>query len=242
VNHKGYNSLAVGNHNDGASAMSSSSVFRNPTSSHGDHELPEISANGTSVTTVGLTKSGTSMASPATAGVAALIQSTNTTLKHWPEGCRAILLAGATRNVVDNTWWQDVSGGVDASDGSGAVNALEGHRIAQNRRSRNASATRRGWDVGALRSNNFNSSTKLSTFSYKVKVPSGRFGPRKVKVALSWTSKVTTMSIPGLTLPLTSQLTVDTTVTDFGPHLSVVPDTVASASGELEAPISIRFR
>jgi hypothetical protein len=208
VNHKGFNSLAVGNHNDTATGMSASSVFRNPTSSHGDRELPEISANGTSVTTVGLTKSGTSMASPACAGVAALIQNTNTTLKHWPEGCRAILLAGATRNVVDNTWWTDVVADRDASDGSGAVNALGSHNIALQRRSRNAAATRRGWDIGSLQSSDFNSS-KLSTFDYKVQVPRQLFGPRKVKVALAWTSKVSVLSLFGLTIPLSSKLTVD---------------------------------
>ena len=208
VNHKGFNSLAVGNHNDIATAMSSDSVFRNPSSSHGDRELPEISANGTSVTTVGLTKGGTSMASPACAGVAALIQNTDTTLRHWPEGCRAILLAGANRNVVDQTWWADVVDDVDASDGSGAVNALESHRIAGQRRGRNASATRRGWDIGSLGTPDFNSSG-LSTFNYQVRVPTGIFGGRQVKVALAYSSKVSTFSILGITIPLSSKLTVD---------------------------------
>jgi Subtilase family len=208
ANHKGFNSLAVANHNDDATAMSSSSVFRNPISSHGDRELPEISANGTSVTAVGLTKSGTSMASPACAGVAALIQNTNATLQHWPEGCRAILLAGASRNVVDQTWWEDVVDDVDASDGSGAVNALESHRIAGQHRARNAAASRRGWDVGSLRSADFDRSG-LSHFSYRIQVPRGVFAPRRVKVALAWTSKVSTFSILGMTIPLSSKLTVD---------------------------------
>jgi hypothetical protein len=208
ANHKGFNSLAVGNHDDSASAVSSDSVFRNPTSSHGDRELPEISANGTDVTTVGFTKSGTSMASPATAGVAALLQSTAGTLKSWPEGCRAILLAGATKNVVGDTWWQDVVDDDDASDGTGAVNAFESYRIAQSRRSRNAAATRRGWDVGTLDSGDFDSSG-LSTFAYRVQVPSFWFGPRHVKVALAWNSKVTTFSIFGITIPLSSQLKLD---------------------------------
>ena len=208
VNHKGFNSLSVGNHNDSATAMSSDSVFRNPSSSHGDRELPEISANGTEVTAVGLTKGGTSMASPACAGVAALIQNTDTTLRHWPEGCRAILLAGANRNVVDQTWWADVVDDVDASDGSGAVNALESHRIAGQRRGRNASATRRGWDIGSIGSSDFNSSG-LSTFNYQVRVPTGIFGARQVKVALAYTSKVSTFSIFGITIPLSSKLTVD---------------------------------
>ena len=208
VNHKGFNSLAVGNHNDTASAMSTSSVFRNPNSSHGDRELPEISANGTSVTAVNLTKSGTSMASPACAGVAALIQNSDSTLEHWPEGCRAILLAGATRNVVDQTWWEDVIDDVDASDGSGSVNALESHRIARQRKGRNAAASRRGWDIGRLRSADFDGAG-LSSFEYKVRVPSGLLGPRHVKVVLAWTSKVSTFSIFGITIPLSSTLTVD---------------------------------
>ena len=42
VNHKGYNGLAVGNHDDNATAMSGDSVFRNPSSAHGDRELPRL--------------------------------------------------------------------------------------------------------------------------------------------------------------------------------------------------------
>jgi hypothetical protein len=208
VNHKGFNSLSVANHNDDATAMSASSVFRNPTSSHGDRELPEISANGTNVRTVRLTKSGTSMASPACTGIVALLQNTDATLEHWPEGCRAILLAGATKNIVSQTWWEDVVDDVDASDGSGAVNALESHRIAGQRKGRNNTASRRGWDIGSLGSSDFNDAD-LSTFSYRIQVPSGVLSPRKVKVALAWTSKVTTLSFLGITIPLSSVLTVD---------------------------------
>ena len=208
VNHKGYNSLAVGNHNDSAGAMSNSSVFRNPATTHGDRELPEICANGTSVTTVGLTKSGTSMAAPAAAGAAALIQNANSSVKTWPEGCRAILLAGAKRNVVGDTWWTDVLDNDDASDGSGAVDALESTRIAQSRRSKNAAGVLRGWNAGLLTSNDFGGDG-LSTFDYKVKLPSFVFGPRHVKVALAWTSRITTFDIFGIELPIASTLTVD---------------------------------
>ena len=118
VNHKGYNSLAVGNHNDSADAMAGDSIFRNPPTKENDRELPEICANGTCVTAVELTMGGTSMAAPAVAGVTALLQEISPTLKICLEGCRAILLAGAERNVRDNTWWNDVLAGVDASDGS----------------------------------------------------------------------------------------------------------------------------
>jgi subtilase family protein len=193
VNHKGYNTLTIGNHDDTASAMSGDSVFRNPSSAHSDRELPELAANGTSVTAVKLTKSGTSMAAPAAAGCTALMQQANSTLKSWPEGCRAILLAGATRNVVGNTWWVDRVAGVDASDGSGAVDALESVRITRSRSSRNNTATRRGWDVGTLRSADIGSNGETK-FSYRVTVPRFTFNAR-VKVALAWDSHASVTDI-----------------------------------------------
>jgi len=170
--------------------MSSDSVFRNPSTSHGDRELPELAANGTGVSANGQNKSGTSFSAPATAGVTALLQDVDSVLCSWPEGCRAILMASAGRNVRGNTWWQDVIGGTDARDGAGAVDAQSGVQIAQQRRSRNASATRRGWDVGTLASGDFGSD-RLATFRYKVAVPSQIFFPR-VRVALAWDSAVTT--------------------------------------------------
>lgn len=189
VNHKGFNSLAIGNHDDTAAAMSGDSVFRNPTSSHGDRELPELAANGTGVSANGQNKSGTSFAAPATAGVTALLQDVDSTLCSWPEGCRAILMAAAGRNVRDSTWWQDVIHRVDARDGAGAVDALAGVRIAQQRRFRNAPATVRGWDVGTLSSAAFGAD-RLATFRYHVSVPLFIFSPT-VKVALAWDSAVT---------------------------------------------------
>ncbi len=202
VNHKGYNSLSIGNHDDSASAMDGSSVFRNPSSSHGDRELPELCANGTSVSAVGLTKSGTSFASPAVAGIAALLQSTDSTLRIWPEGCRAILLAGARRNVVGNTWWNDVSSGNDAYDGAGAANAYQSYLIAENRVGKYGTSMR-GWDVGTLSSSDFDSD-RMSTFTYRVRTPLFAWFPW-VKVALTWNSKVSTF----LQIPISSRLTLD---------------------------------
>ena len=206
VNHKGYNTLTVGNHNDTATAMASDSVFRNPSSTHSDRELPELAANGTAVTCVGLTKSGTSMAAPAAAGCTALMQEADATLKSWPEGCRAILLAGASKNVSGNTWWSDRSAAIDATDGSGAVDALESVRITRSRRTRGAVATRRGWDVGTLRTSDIGASNE-TTFSYNVTVPRLLFGTR-VKVALAWDSTAFVVPIPFIQLPI-SVLTVD---------------------------------
>jgi hypothetical protein len=203
VNHKGFNTLSIGNHDDTAGAMSSDSVFRNPTSTHGDRELPELAANGTGVSANGQTMSGTSFAAPATAGVTALLQDVDPVLCSWPEGCRAILLASAGRNVSGSTWWSDVASRTDAADGAGAVDAESGVRIAQQRRWRGAPATTRGWDVGTLSSADVGGD-RLVTFRYHVQVPAFGFFP-KVKVALAWDGKVTSF----LGLPLSSNLTVD---------------------------------
>ena len=218
VNHKGFNRLTVANHDDSAATLASDSVSRNPTSGHSDRELPEIAANGTSVTCVKLTKSGTSMAAPAAAGAAALLQQTDSTLKSWPEGCRAILLAGASKNVTGNTWWTDRSAAVDARDGTGAVDALESVRIAQNRRSRNAAGTRRGWDVGTLRSSDIGGNGE-TTFSYKVSVPFFFFGA-KVKVALAWDSLATLLDLGFIQIAGDNlQLDLDLKIYDSGGSL-----------------------
>jgi hypothetical protein len=221
VNHKGYNTISVGNHSDDASTMRASSCFINPTSSHGDRELPELAANGWGVTARGITMSGTSQASPAVVGTAAQLQETAPILAIWPEGVRALLLAGATKNVpshsgtlaaggaaadAPNTWWKDVSEGNDAFDGAGALNAQESVRIAGHRYAGVAGA--RGWDIGKLTDASFDGAGYL-TKTYKVKVP-GLFklpgmskafvNPlllrRKVKVALAWDSTALALSLP----------------------------------------------
>ncbi|KAK3369290.1 hypothetical protein B0T24DRAFT_580220 [Lasiosphaeria ovina] len=161
---------------------------------HGDRELPELAANGTGVTAVGVTMWGTSFAAPAVAGTAALIQSANATLKSWPEGCRAILLASADRSISGGTWGQDLVARKDASDGAGALNAQNAVLIAQSQSARNNSpALVRGWNVGSLVPADFDATTRLSTFRYKVQVPSSPLTLLRytVKVALAWDSKVT---------------------------------------------------
>lgn len=187
VNHKGFNSLAVGNHNDNASAMVGSSIYRNPNCRHGDRELPEIAANGTDVEAVGLSMDGTSFASPAVAGSAALLQSIDSELTFWPEGSRAILLAGAKINVEGSNWSTDMYNEIDAKDGTGALDIEESANIAQNRKGKNNIASQQGWDIGILDSNDFKRD-KNSNFSYKIRVSED--GPKNVKVALAWNSKV----------------------------------------------------
>jgi len=119
----------------------------------------------------------------------------------WQEGNRAILLAGATVNVSGNTWQQDMLAGVDASDGTGALNAEESLQIALNKMSLNNSASTRGWNVGTFNNSSFGSGSQPeSIFSYNILVPS--IGDNHVKVALAWNSKVTKS-------PATSELVMD---------------------------------
>jgi hypothetical protein len=208
VNHKGYNRLVVGNHNDSANGMAGDTVFRNPNSDHGDRELPEISANGMGVTTVTLTMSGTSMAAPAVAGATACLQQVNGTLKSWPEGCRAIHLASAKLNPDGGTWWSDLTSGHDGLDGTGALNTLNAVRIAEQRKGRNNTPALRGWDVGTLRSRDIGSKRE-TTFSYRISTPRWIVGRSMVKVALAWDSDVIEWGILGLILPIASVLTLD---------------------------------
>jgi hypothetical protein len=210
VNHKGYNRLTVANHNDAATGMASDTVFRNPDTDHGDRELPEIAANGMGVTTVGLTKSGTSMAAPAVAGSTACVQEVNSVLKSWPEGCRAIQLAAAKLNPNGGRWWSDLSAGVDGVDGTGALNSLHAVRIAEQRKGRNNRPAPRGWDVGTLRSSDIGRNGETA-FSYNISIPRGPgfFLRTTVKVALAWDSDVIEWNIFGLTIPIGSVLTLD---------------------------------
>jgi hypothetical protein len=159
---------------------------------------------------VGTSDTGTSFAAPAVAGCTALIQQADRVLRSWPEGCRAILLASANRNPSGSTWGNDLAAQVDASDGSGALDGLEGVRITQSRHHRNDPGSRRGWDVGTLRTADFDGN-RMSTFVYRVTVPRRLFLP-KVKVALAWDSEVLELPLPfpfPTPLLIGSVLTVD---------------------------------
>jgi hypothetical protein len=80
---------------------------------------------------------------------------------------------------------------------------MAGVLIAQQRRWRDAPATRRGWDVGTL-SSAVIGPDRLATFRYRITVPGSILLPT-VKVALAWDSAVTSSG----DTPTASTLTVD---------------------------------
>jgi len=124
-----YNVITVGSFNDRSWpwAISNFSSWRDPNSSHGDREKPEVAAPGSNITmTSGLglgVNSGTSFAAPMVTGVSALMMRQNAGLTVWPESVKAIMMATATTNI-------EGAARLSEFDGAGGVNAQRATRVA----------------------------------------------------------------------------------------------------------------
>jgi putative cell wall-binding protein len=108
---------------------SNGSSYRDPTgtawNSHGDFNKPNVSAPAVSVRTAnGLGASGTSVASPIVAGIAAQVIARAPSLALRPEGTRAIVMAGA----INRSPMADGSQSAD-HEGTGTASALWANRI-----------------------------------------------------------------------------------------------------------------
>ncbi|MDF2188381.1 S8 family serine peptidase [Paraflavitalea sp. CAU 1676] len=209
VNHKGYNSIAVGSHDEQTERkISTFSTFRNPTSPRSDRELPEICALGENITAVGLVNwGGTSFASPAVAGSAAILQSLSPQLKVYPEAIRAVLMAGAKRNVDGGLWYADLkeTPKVDQKDGTGALNIYESIKIAKKPYQPKKVALDKGWDCGRFDAAGFGPD-KFSTRVWKITVPKDK---KHVKVTLAWNSTTNYFKIWGFEFLKNTTLDMD---------------------------------
>ncbi|HYN64429.1 MAG TPA: S8 family serine peptidase [Candidatus Limnocylindrales bacterium] len=111
----GYNVLTVGGIDDhGTARRSDDRLWYQPGSNgsnwfdrpgdrwntHGDYNKPNLVAPAVGVRTAnGLAATGTSVATPIVAGVAAQLLANEPILAAWPEGARAVLMAGAIRRI-----------------------------------------------------------------------------------------------------------------------------------------------
>ncbi len=127
----GFNVVAVGSFSNNNTAdwsddsMSSFSSWRDPRSTYGDFEKPDVVAVGEDLRLWGwhnafYTQSGTSLAAPQVAGLAALLTNIDGALRHSPTAVKAILMASATHNIEGPV---TLGSTVDTRDGAGGIDA-----------------------------------------------------------------------------------------------------------------------
>jgi hypothetical protein len=178
----GYNVLTVGGVNDRGTAGvsddrlwyapgSNGAAYRDrtdaPWNAHGDFNKPNVSAPSVGVRTAnGMVGDGTSVASPIVAGIAAQLVARAPVLATWPEGVRAIIMAGAWRRTPHP------SGGVSADhEGVGTASASWANRILVN-----GNGPHGGYRIGSL--------SRGQVVVQEVPVIAGQ----TVHVALAWSS------------------------------------------------------
>lgn len=93
---KGINVMAVGNYDDSTNGIHASSSYLDPEIKAAK---PELSAPGTNITAGGFTMTGTSMASPHAAGMAADLISKYTFYRLRPHVVNAVMIGGATDSI-----------------------------------------------------------------------------------------------------------------------------------------------
>jgi Subtilase family len=213
---KGYNFFGVGNVlNDGDGnrcndAISDSSSSKDPTSPHGDREVPQIAAPGSRHELLGSSFGGTSCATPVAASIAALLMSHNPSLKIWPEAIRAIMLATANYQGADGA---DYSLTSDGADGVGMLNAQYGMWTA-GRRETGTTSQFRAHDYGSMSASSFSGGFFTKSWKAQTYTTSSR-----IRVALTWNSKVTASSSGA---PISSVLDADLDLWIYDPDGNLV--------------------
>lgn len=154
-----------------------------PWNPNGDYNKPNLSAPAVSVQTAnGIIGDGTSIASPIVAGIAAQLVARSPTLATWPEGTRAVLMAGALRHTLMP------DGSVNADhEGVGTADAIWANRILDN---------------GSFGGHRIGSTTRGQVVVQEVPVIRGQ----RVRVALAWSSHTSGASNTGKADTLTADL------------------------------------
>jgi hypothetical protein len=131
VANKSYNALIVGGSDDHTTDATSDdtmavfSPYGNPTTTHGDFELPNLVAPAIGIDSASITNfCGTSGATPQVLGTALLMKARDTSFADWPEMTRASILATAVAGVDNATRTTRLGGGVgDIKQGAGLLNS-----------------------------------------------------------------------------------------------------------------------
>jgi hypothetical protein len=152
---------------------------------HGDYNKPNVSAPAASVRTAnGLAASGTSIASPIVAGIAAQLIARVPSLALRPEATRAIIMAGA----INHSPMPDGSINADV-EGTGTASALWANRVLN------------GGD-GPWGGNRVGAMTAGQVITQDISVVAGQ----RVKVVVSWNSRTSGSEISSRTDRLTADL------------------------------------
>ena len=199
---KGYNFLGVGNiafdntlSNRCDNQIYHTSSWKNPNSTHGDREIPEIAMTGEMHKVSSLEFGGTSAATAALAASAALLIDAYSPLGGWPEAIRAILLASASHQLGDGELWSRLA---DGRDGVGLVNNYYANLIGAVRE--NGSTPQwRAYNYGSITETDFNH----GVFDQHYYVPNTTW---PIRVAFTWNSKTTSTSSSELGVDLDMRL------------------------------------
>jgi len=184
---KGWNVLTIGNTEDQNNTnwaddiMRISSAYINPVSAHNDREKPEVVTVGTNVKAIvnnsPLEMSGTSMAAPQVAGLAALLINRNSSLNIWPEAQRAIIMASTNHNIEGPSII--VRGQGDLKDGAGAINADLADQAAQVRGAASTPCSSSCWWGDSIPNSSFPVGTEI-TRTFNVTTTT------LIRVAIAW--------------------------------------------------------
>lgn len=208
----GYNQIAVGAFDDRGSStwsgelMANFSSHRNPSTGL---ETPQVAAPGVSLLMGSCSangfdyaSSGTSFSSPLVAGEAALIVSRQASLKSWPEGVRAIVMASAWHNI-------EGAAALSGMDGAGGIDARAAVLVA-------GRGPGRGYQVGALTSTSFDVNGFVTAQTGTAVVG------QRVRAALSFNSVVTGAAYES------DRLVSDLDLYVYGPNGQLVASSLSS--------------
>jgi hypothetical protein len=125
--------------------------------------------------------SGTSFSAPVTNGIAACVQSANSTYKLWPELTRAVIIL--TAHNVYGDYWSPVNDGID---GTGVISGVDAVSFARNASyvSQANSAVDSGYNVGSIPQN----TGSYYNINFSIKVPDVKPAGKHLRIVLTWDS------------------------------------------------------